>query len=121
VTERNKHPRRDKRSASGSGLDTPMSLRQRRVPRFTPNPDAFGSATERFARFMGTPQFLLWMSVFCILWLGWNTIAPVAWRFEPAGRPRPCFAHRGSFPGRAQSDRHRVPDAGDRGPAAGHA
>jgi uncharacterized membrane protein len=84
VTERNKHPRRDKRSASGSGLDTPMSLRQRRVPRFTPNPDAFGSATERFARFMGTPQFLLWMSVFCILWLGWNTIAPAAWRFDSA-------------------------------------
>ena len=31
---------------------------------------------------MGTPQFLLYMTVFCIFWLGWNTWAPVEWQFD---------------------------------------
>ena len=65
-----------------SGLDTPLRSRARFWPRLTPNPDAFGSATEKFARFMGTPQFLLWMTVFCALWLAWNTFAPESWRFD---------------------------------------
>lgn len=72
------------RTRAGSGLDTPLSSRQRRLPRLAPNPDSFGSATERFARFMGTPQFLLWMTIFCALWLAWNTLAPQDWRFDSA-------------------------------------
>jgi uncharacterized membrane protein len=31
---------------------------------------------------MGTPQFLLWMTVFVALWLGWNTIAPRELQFD---------------------------------------
>ncbi|RII42613.1 DUF1003 domain-containing protein [Galactobacter valiniphilus] len=77
-----KNPRRVKTKASG--LDTPLSARGRFWPRLSPNPDAFGSATEKFARFMGTPQFLLWMTIFCVLWLLWNTLAPQAWRFDSA-------------------------------------
>lgn len=64
------------------GLDTPLSGRQRILPNFRPDPDAFGHATEGFARFMGTPQFLLYMTVFCVFWLGWNTWAPVEWQFD---------------------------------------
>jgi len=45
-------------NASG-GLDTPLSGRQRILPNFRPDPDAFGHATEGFARFMGTPPFLM--------------------------------------------------------------
>lgn len=67
-----------------SGLDTPLSARRRRLPRLAPNPDAFGEATEGFARFMGTPQFLLWMTLFCAVWLGWNTWGPEALRFDDA-------------------------------------
>lgn len=67
--------------AKGS-LDTPLSARQRILPKFSPDPDAFGHATEGFARFMGTPQFLVYMTVFCIFWLGWNTWAPVEWQFD---------------------------------------
>nr|WP_217509021.1 DUF1003 domain-containing protein [Pseudarthrobacter sp. C4D7] len=67
--------------AKGS-LDTPLSARQRILPKFSPDPDAFGHATEGFARFMGTPQFLVYMTVFCIFWLGWNTWAPVDWQFD---------------------------------------
>ena len=70
-------------SAESKGsLDTPLSARQRILPKFSPDPDAFGHATEGFARFMGTPQFLVYMTVFCIFWLGWNTWAPVEWQFD---------------------------------------
>lgn len=66
------------------GLDTPMRARSRFLPQFRPNPDAFGEATEGMARFMGTPQFILWMTLFCAFWLIWNTVAPVDWRFDSA-------------------------------------
>ncbi|MEA5453186.1 DUF1003 domain-containing protein [Sinomonas sp. JGH33] len=65
------------------GLDTPLESRVRLLPVFTPNPDAFGRFAERFARYMGTPQFLVYMTLFCILWLGWNTLAPEEWQFDP--------------------------------------
>ncbi|WP_307488345.1 DUF1003 domain-containing protein [Pseudarthrobacter defluvii] len=67
---------------SKGSLDTPLSARQRILPKFSPDPDAFGHATEGFARFMGTPQFLVYMTVFCIFWLGWNTWAPAEWQFD---------------------------------------
>ena len=43
------------RAAAKGSLDTPLSGRQRILPKFSPDPDAFGHATEGFARFMGTP------------------------------------------------------------------
>ncbi|MGJ9402248.1 DUF1003 domain-containing protein [Arthrobacter sp. KK5.5] len=67
-----------------TGLDTPLPARDRFWPRLSPNPDAFGSATEGFARFMGTPTFLLYMSVFCVFWLAWNTWGPSTLRFDDA-------------------------------------
>ncbi|GAB3530063.1 DUF1003 domain-containing protein [Arthrobacter monumenti] len=70
--------------STAEGLDTPREARTRLLPRFSPNPDAFGSMTENFARFMGTPQFLLYMTVFCIFWLVWNSLAPESWRFDSA-------------------------------------
>ncbi len=70
-----------KASAKG-GLDTPLSGRQRILPKFSPDPDAFGHATEGFARFMGTPQFLVYMTVFVVVWLVWNTWAPLEWQFD---------------------------------------
>ena len=33
---------------------------------------------------MGTPQFLVYMTVFCIFWLVWNTWAPLDWQFDSA-------------------------------------
>jgi uncharacterized membrane protein len=65
-----------------AGLDTPLSGRQRILPKFSPNPDAFGHATEGFARFMGTPQFLVYMTIFVVVWLAWNTWAPLTWQFD---------------------------------------
>jgi uncharacterized membrane protein len=70
------------KSSSMAGLDTPLSGRQRILPKFSPDPDAFGHATEGFARFMGTPQFLVYMTIFVVIWLVWNSWAPVEWQFD---------------------------------------
>ncbi|MDR7082351.1 putative membrane protein [Arthrobacter ginsengisoli] len=78
---RNPHVRAGSKSDKG-GLDTPLSGRQRILPKFRPNPDAFGQTTEGFARFMGTPQFLVYMSVFVVVWLAWNTFLPDEWQFD---------------------------------------
>jgi uncharacterized membrane protein len=79
-TPRNPNVRPGARTTGG--LDTPLSGRARILPKFSPNPDAFGHATEGFARFMGTPTFLVYMTVFCVFWLVWNTFAPKEWQFD---------------------------------------
>lgn len=74
----------EKIRSNSRGLDTPRESRKRFLPRLRPNPDRFGSGTENIARFMGTPQFLLYMTVFCIIWLAWNTFGPENLRFDSA-------------------------------------
>ncbi|MCR2801257.1 DUF1003 domain-containing protein [Microbacterium sp. zg-Y818] len=49
-----------------------------------PSSDRFGRFTEWIARAMGTPLFLLILSLFCIVWLSWNTLAPMNLRFDSA-------------------------------------
>jgi uncharacterized membrane protein len=71
-------------NSSSSGLDTPRESKRRWLTRLRPDPDYFGSVTENFARFMGTPQFLFYMTVFCAVWLVWNTVAPGHLRFDSA-------------------------------------
>lgn len=51
--------------------------------RYSPN-DRFGRFTEAVARGMGTPWFLLILSLFCAVWITWNVLAPPAWRFDSA-------------------------------------
>ncbi len=46
--------------------------------------DRFGTASEGIARFMGTPRFLIYLTVFCMAWLGWNSFAPEQLRFDSA-------------------------------------
>ena len=64
-------------------LDTPVELRRRLLPRSRRQPDAFGRIAEGIAKFMGTPGFLLYMTVFCAAWLLWNTLAPATLQFDP--------------------------------------
>lgn len=71
------------RDDSAQTLGTPQQKKRRPIFQFSPNPDAFGQMTEKIARFMGTPQFLLWMTIFCAIWLGWNTLAPESMQFDP--------------------------------------
>ena len=47
-----------------------------------PHPDLLGSFSERFARFMGTAAFLLWMSAIIVLWVLWNTVGPDRLHFD---------------------------------------
>jgi len=45
--------------------------------------ETFGRWSEGFARFMGTPRFLVYMTVFVMAWLAWNTFAPAPLQFDP--------------------------------------
>jgi uncharacterized membrane protein len=63
-------------------LDTPRDVRRALVRRPTLAPDAFGRFAEEFARFMGTARFLMWMTVFVVVWIGWNALAPRSVRFD---------------------------------------
>ncbi len=44
--------------------------------------ESFGVFAEFIARFMGSPAFLAWMTIFLILWVMWNTMMPEALRFD---------------------------------------
>ncbi|WP_125100355.1 DUF1003 domain-containing protein [Leucobacter chromiireducens] len=46
--------------------------------------ERFGRWTESIARGMGTPWFLLILTLFCIAWLAWNTFGPEHARFDSA-------------------------------------
>lgn len=66
-------------------LDRPKG--ERRL--FSPRPsahrsDRFGRGSEGIARFLGTPKFLVYLTVFVVLWLLWNTWGPANGRFDSA-------------------------------------
>jgi uncharacterized membrane protein len=63
-------------------LDQPREVRRSRFSRPSYNPETFGRASERFARFMGTATFLVYMTGFVLLWVGWNVLAGRAQRFD---------------------------------------
>lgn len=62
-------------------LNTPGRERQF-LPRIRMTSETFGEFAEAFARFMGTARFLIWMTVFIIGWLLWNTLAPEPLRLD---------------------------------------
>jgi uncharacterized membrane protein len=64
-------------------LDSPLANRKRFIPRLSIDPERFGRASEAFARAMGTGGFLIGMTVFCAVWLTWNTLLPASWQFDP--------------------------------------
>jgi uncharacterized membrane protein len=64
-------------------LDQPQEFRRRFVPTMSFSSDSFGRASETFARWMGTAQFLIGMSVFVGLWLVLNTVLPESAQFDP--------------------------------------
>jgi uncharacterized membrane protein len=66
--------------ARNNGLDTPRETRRSLRPQF--DPEAFGRLSERFARFLGTARFLVYMTFFVMFWVVWNFVAPVDLRFD---------------------------------------
>jgi uncharacterized membrane protein len=63
-------------------LDTPKEQRRPLLRTPSYDTDTFGVFAEQFARFMGTARFLVYMTLFVLLWIGWNTLAPEGVRFD---------------------------------------
>ena len=73
---------RERRRDTGPRLDQPREARRALLPRPTLSQETFGRWSEAFARFMGTAQFLIAMTVFVVAWILWNTLAPEDLRFD---------------------------------------
>lgn len=70
-------------------LDQPLEEgRARRLrwmrPRRHTSSDTSGRVSEAIARFSGTPTFLIWLTLFVIIWMAWNTFGPSSLRFDKA-------------------------------------
>ncbi|GAA1886910.1 DUF1003 domain-containing protein [Lapillicoccus jejuensis] len=83
MAERPPLRRRDDR---GPRLDQPREKSRRFVPSggFVPgmNQETFGRWSEDFARFMGTAQFLMAMTVFVLVWILVNILGPERYHFD---------------------------------------
>lgn len=66
--------------ARNFGLDTPRQTRRSLRPNY--DPETFGRLSERFARFLGTARFLVYMTIFVLTWVLWNFVAPRDLRFD---------------------------------------
>jgi len=53
--------------------------------------DRFGRFTESFARAMGTPGFLVGMTIFVTFWLGYNSLAAPEAQFDPQNQGFPLL------------------------------
>lgn len=65
-------------------LDQPRDSRRQLLPLPPRDTDASGRISESIARFLGTPRFIIWLTLFCAVWLAWNTMAPEPLRFDKA-------------------------------------
>ncbi|MGA5818968.1 DUF1003 domain-containing protein [Kitasatospora sp. NPDC094028] len=68
--------------SSRARLDQPRTARPGLISLPTYDPEAFGVLSERIARFLGTGRFIVWMTVFVVVWIGWNTLLPAGVRFD---------------------------------------
>lgn len=66
--------------AKNSRLETPRESRRALRPSY--DPETFGRLSERFARFIGTAKFLVYMTIFVTLWIFWNVLGPDDLRFD---------------------------------------
>jgi len=73
----------ERHHAKGGGLDTPMELKSRLLPNMASDPDLFGRFAERFARYMGTANFLLYMTIFVVVWITLNVIGLFGLKWDP--------------------------------------
>ena len=62
-------------------IDTPREGGRRFTPPAMMTEERFGILSEKFARTMGTPGFLIGMTVFIVVWISFNTLTP--WAFDP--------------------------------------
>ena len=72
MAERERRPRIDQPREGGRRFTVPSVFTE----------EAFGVVSEKFARYMGTPYFLIGMTLFVLIWVGWNVLAPPSQRFD---------------------------------------
>jgi len=68
--------RETRRSRLDQPLDRSRSLRP------SVDPEVFGRASERVARFIGSWRFIAYMTIFVVAWVVFNTVGPESWRFD---------------------------------------
>ncbi|WP_203568309.1 DUF1003 domain-containing protein [Aestuariimicrobium ganziense] len=64
-------------------LDTPGRVSRFRRPKVSLDTETFGRFAEWVARVMGTPQFLIWMTIFVIVWVVFNVVGLFGFRWDP--------------------------------------
>lgn len=69
-----------KKSNDRSPLEFPTIPRRSLRPSY--DAERFGEIAERFARFIGTARFLVYMTVIVLVWVIWNLIMPSSLRFD---------------------------------------
>jgi uncharacterized membrane protein len=72
---------REGRATRSARLDLPYEPR-RKVPRPAYDPDTFGRASERVARYIGSWRFIAWMTAIITTWILWNVLLPYHLRFD---------------------------------------
>ncbi|MGL4744094.1 MAG: DUF1003 domain-containing protein [Dermatophilaceae bacterium] len=73
MADRDRRPRIDQPREGGRRWSAPTHLTE----------ETFGVVSEKFARFMGTPYFLIGMTLVVAFWVLWNTVLPEPARFDP--------------------------------------
>ncbi|MDO5737111.1 MAG: DUF1003 domain-containing protein [Propionibacteriaceae bacterium] len=68
-------PRTERKSLSEPG-------RRSHIPKVSLDADAFGAFAEGAARFMGTGKFIVYMTVFVIVWISLNVIGIYGYRWD---------------------------------------
>ena len=69
-----------KQKINKNSLECPREARRTLKPSY--DPEAFGRLSEKFARFLGTARFLVYMTAFVLLWVIWNSLAPDNLKFD---------------------------------------
>ena len=70
------------RPARAARLDQPREVNRGPFHRPQIDPDTFGSFAEKFARYMGTAKFLVYMTVFVLFWVAVNVVGIFGYKWD---------------------------------------
>ena len=70
------------RPRRGARLDQPREVSRGLFQRPKSDPDRFGRFAEKFARYMGTAQFLVYMTGFVVFWVTVNVIGIFGFKWD---------------------------------------
>src|SRR5450759_5854942 len=70
------------RPARPARLDQPREARRALFTSPQVDPDRFGRFAEKFARYMGTARFLVYMTIFVTVWITVNVIGILGYKWD---------------------------------------